>query len=205
MKYTALLLSCATVFNMCNNAEATEPRHNSQGQCVEIDVKSGSQSGKIVAEMDNTGGASKTVQNFLGYVDDGFYTGTIFHRVISGFMIQTGGFSADFYTGNTQEKSGGKGPIPNESSPDRPNLKGTLAMARTSDPDSATSQFFISLNDNPNLDGDNQNGYSVFGKVLSGMDQVEMIGSQATSNIGGMDDVPDSPVEITGVTKVTCP
>jgi len=84
-------------------------------------------------------------------------------------------------------------------------LATTLSMARTSDPDSATSQFFISLSDNASLDGDDQNGYAVFGKVLVGMDQIEDIGKVATSNIGGMDDVPDSPIEIAGVAKIDCP
>ena len=173
--------------------------------CISIDVKSASVTGQIVAELDSTG-APNTVNNFMQYVDNGFYKGTVFHRVINNFMVQCGGFEkAGLYDGTTEEKTGGFAAIKNEASPDRQNVKGTLSMARTSDPDSATSQFFISLADNASLDGDSQSGYAVFGKVLVGMDQVENIGKVSTSNIGGMDDVPDSPIEIAGVAKVECP
>lgn len=199
------LASDAAAKKLETTDKETAPVSDAGGRtCVSIDVKSASITGQIVAELDSTG-APNTVKNFMQYVDNGFYKGTIFHRVINNFMVQCGGFEKGLYSGKTEEKTGGLAAIKNEASPDRQNLKGTLSMARTSDPDSATSQFFISLVDNASLDGDDQNGYAVFGKVLVGMDQIEDIGKVATSNIGGMDDVPDSPIEIAGVAKIDCP
>lgn len=124
--------------------------------------------------------APKSVENFLGYVDSHFYDGTIFHRVISGFMIQGGGFTADL----RQKKT--RAPIVNESKNGLSNLRGTLAMARTADPNSATAQFFINTVDNPRLDyaGDANPGYCVFGKVVAGMDVVDKIRTVATGPQG---------------------
>lgn len=109
-----------------------------------------------------------TVKNFLSYVDDKFYDGTIFHRVISDFMIQGGGFESGL-----KEKEKTKAPIKNESANGVANERGTIAMARTNDPDSATAQFFINVKDNPPLD--RRPGYAVFGKVIEGMDIVDKI------------------------------
>ena len=124
--------------------------------------------------------APKSVENFLGYVGNGFYDGTVFHRVIAGFMIQGGGFTADL----RQKKT--RAPVVNESKNGLSNLRGTLAMARTADPNSATAQFFINTVDNPRLDyaGDANPGYCVFGKVVSGMDVVDKIRTVATGPQG---------------------
>lgn len=128
-----------------------------------------------------------SAQNFLDYAKDGFYDGTIFHRVIDGFMIQGGGFTADM----TQKKT--NSPIKNESSNGLENKKYTLAMARTSVPDSATCQFFINTTDNDFLDKARSQdgvGYAVFGKVTDGQEVVDRIGKVATGVAAGMRDVP---------------
>ncbi len=143
--------------------------------------------------------APKTVANFLQYVDDGFYSGLIFHRVIGNFMIQGGGFDKDMRQKST------RGPIPLESRNGLKNDAGTIAMARTSVPDSATSQFFINTVNNaslnhPNPDG---NGYAVFGKVVSGMETVEKIAKVKTGRSGPHGDVPAEPVVIESVSRVS--
>jgi cyclophilin family peptidyl-prolyl cis-trans isomerase len=149
--------------------------------------------------------APKTVENFLQYARDGQYNGTVFHRVIDGFMIQGGGFDKDFHQKKTrapianEAQSGVKGGLKND--------LGTVAMARTADPNSATAQFFINVNDNsflnwgdPRSDG---NGYAVFGKVVSGMDVVNKI-AKAPTGAGGPfpRDVPKQPVVIESITVV---
>ncbi|TVT34998.1 peptidylprolyl isomerase [Marinobacter vinifirmus] len=140
--------------------------------------------------------APKTVENFLGYVDKGFYNGTIFHRVIADFMIQGGGFTEDMSRKSTEEA------IVNEASAELPNERGTIAMARTSAPDSATSQFFINVVDNPYLNpGANGAGYAVFGKVTEGMDVVDAIAGVKTARVRGMADVPARSVIIEQVTR----
>jgi peptidyl-prolyl cis-trans isomerase B (cyclophilin B) len=138
--------------------------------------------------------APQTVANFLQYVDDGFYDGTIFHRVIDGFMIQGGGFSAEM------EKKETRAPIPNEADNMLRNTIGTIAMARTSDPHSATAQFFINVASNTSLDFREKTprawGYAVFGRVLQGMDVVKAIKGVKTGNHGGYNDVPNETVLI---------
>lgn len=140
--------------------------------------------------------APKTVANFLDYVSSGQYTGTIFHRVIRGFMIQGGG-----YTQSYQEKPT-RAPIPLESRNGLKNTGGMLAMARTSDPNSATAQFFINTVDNAGLDYPNPDGhgYAVFGKVIVGMDVVKKIEATPTGTHGPMNDVPQKPVVIESAT-----
>jgi peptidyl-prolyl cis-trans isomerase A (cyclophilin A) len=146
--------------------------------------------GEIEVELDSAK-APISVKNFLGYVDSGFYNGTIFHRVIPGFMVQTGGF-----TEKMQEKDTGE-PIKNEADNGLLNARGTLAMARTSDVDSATSQFFVNLTDNDFLDhGQRDFGYAVFGKVVRGMGVVDMIAKVPTTNRGMYQNVPAEPVVI---------
>lgn len=141
--------------------------------------------------------APKTVANFLEYVRDGFYDGTVFHRVIPGFMIQGGGFTPDLARKNTRP------PIENEATASLPNLRGTISMARTSDPDSATSQFFINVVDNHFLnEGVRGPGYAVFGKVTDGMGVVDTISRVDTGYARGMQDVPVEPVVIERVTLV---
>jgi peptidyl-prolyl cis-trans isomerase A (cyclophilin A) len=132
-----------------------------------------------------------TVKNFLAYVDAGFYDGTVFHRVIPGFMIQGGGFDADLHQKET------RAPIKNEASNGLENERGTVAMARTSNPDSATAQFFINLKDNDFLNhGSRDEGYAVFGHVVGGMDVVDKIAGVSTGNRGMHQNVPTEPVVI---------
>ncbi|MBT8766566.1 peptidylprolyl isomerase [Metapseudomonas boanensis] len=135
--------------------------------------------------------APASVKNFLEYVDAGFYNGTIFHRVIPGFMIQGGGFDTDLQQKET------RGPIKNEADNGLHNVRGTLAMARTQERDSATSQFFINHKDNAFLDhGSRDFGYAVFGKVVRGLDVVDQIASVPTGNRGMYQNVPLKPVMI---------
>ncbi|ARU92393.1 peptidylprolyl isomerase A [Tatumella citrea] len=146
--------------------------------------------GNIELEL-NDQKAPITVKNFVNYVNSGFYNNTVFHRVIPGFMIQGGGFTADM-----KEKSAGA-PIKNEADNGLRNLRGTISMARTADPDSATSQFFINVSDNAFLDhGQRDFGYAVFGKVIKGMDVADSISQVATSNVGPYQNVPSKPVTI---------
>ncbi|MGC9216356.1 peptidylprolyl isomerase [Acidithiobacillus sp.] len=152
-----------------------------------------SNKGDIVIELD-VDKAPNTVENFLKYVDEGFFDGTIFHRVIPGFMIQGGGFTADM-----QQKAV-HAPIANEAENGLKNTRGTLAMARTNDPHSATAQFFINLTDNDFLNFKTASGsgwgYAVFGKVIGGMDVVDDIAKTPTGNKGMHQDVPKETVSI---------
>lgn len=143
-----------------------------------------------------------SVENFIRYANNGFYDGTVFHRVISHFMIQGGGVTADMQEKPTSE------PIINEAPNGLSNKRGTLAMARTGNPHSATSQFFINVQDNGNLDYTDQNsprgwGYAVFGKVTAGMDVVESIRFVETQRVGPHSDVPVVPVTIESVEIIT--
>ncbi|MBF0154279.1 MAG: peptidyl-prolyl cis-trans isomerase [Magnetococcales bacterium] len=146
--------------------------------------------GDITVELD-AAKAPITVKNFLTYVDEGFYDGTIFHRVIPSFMAQCGGMLPDM-----KEKKG-HSPIKNEADNGLKNVRGTLAMARTQVVDSATSQFFINVADNAFLDhGGRDFGYAVFGRVVAGMDVVDKIVGVPTGNRGGHQNVPVQPVTI---------
>ena len=146
--------------------------------------------GDIVIELDEKK-APVTAKNFLGYVKDKFFDGMIFHRVIPDFMIQGGGFNVDMKEKKT------KASIVNEGSNGLKNNRGTLAMARTNDPDSATAQFFINLKDNDFLNASRGNpGYAVFGKVVEGMDTVDSIADVETGSHGFHEDVPSEPVVI---------
>jgi cyclophilin family peptidyl-prolyl cis-trans isomerase len=149
--------------------------------------------GKIVLELDPAA-APTTVESFLAYVGAGFYDGTVFHRVVPGFVIQGGGFTADL----TQKPT--RPPIANEAANGLKNLRGSISMARTSDPDSATSQFFISLVDNAALDHRGKTprdwGYAVFGRVVEGMDVVDAVARVKTGRSGHHQDVPVEPVSI---------
>jgi peptidyl-prolyl cis-trans isomerase B (cyclophilin B) len=139
--------------------------------------------------------APVTVKNFLDYVNAGYYTNTIFHRVIPNFMIQCGGLTADM----KDKREGHRAPIKNESSNGLKNELGTVAMARTSVPDSATSQFFINTKNNDFLNKERAQdkvGYAVFGKVVDGMDVVKKIEGVRTANKGGHGDVPVEPITI---------
>ena len=158
-------------------------------------VKLATSMGDIVVQLDPAK-APKTVENFLAYVKDKHYDGTVFHRVMDGFMIQGGGFTADMVQKPT------KAPIPLEASNGLKNDTYTIAMARTGAPDSATAQFFINVKDNamlnaPQPDG---HGYAVFGKVVEGTAVVDKIKAVATTNKGPYQNVPSTPVTITSAT-----
>jgi peptidyl-prolyl cis-trans isomerase A (cyclophilin A) len=141
--------------------------------------------------------APVSVENFLGYVDSGFYDGTVFHRVIPGFMIQGGGFGE----GLNQKPT--KAPIKNEADNGLHNVRGTVAMARTQNVNSATSQFFINHRDNDFLDhGSRDFGYAVFGKVVRGMEVVDQIAQVPTGNRAMMQNVPLTPVKIITAKKL---
>lgn len=159
-------------------------------------VKLSTSMGDIVVELD-AAKAPKTVENFLQYVKAGHYTNTIFHRVIEDFMVQGGGMTPDMKEKPT------RAPIPLESRNGLNNARGTIAMARTGDPNSATAQFFINVKDNAFLDAANSrdgNGYAVFGKVVSGLDVVDRIKAVPTGSKGPHQNVPVQPVIIKSAT-----
>ena len=153
--------------------------------------------GEFVVEVDPEK-SPKTVQNFLQYVNDKHYDGTVFHRVINDFMIQGGGFTAEMSQKPTRP------PVVLEAKNGLKNRVGTIAMARTSDPNSATSQFFINVRDNTSLDAPNPDGhgYTVFGKVVSGMDVITKIKAVPVSSKGPHQNVPVTPIVITSATVV---
>jgi len=141
--------------------------------------------------------APETVANFLRYIDAGFFDGTIFHRIVPGFVIQGGGYEADM----TQKRT--EPPIKNEADNGLKNERGTLSMARTNDINSATSQFFVNLKDNEFLDHKRGNfGYAVFARVTEGMDVIDKIAAVETGRRRGMDDVPVEGVVMTSVSRI---
>ena len=155
--------------------------------------------GPMTLELD-ADNAPKTVENFLSYVSSGFYDGTIFHRVIDNFMVQGGGFTADM------EQKATQAPIENEANNGLKNARGTIAMARTQDPHSATAQFFINVQDNDFLNHTGENmqgwGYAVFGKVTEGEDVLDKIRCVQTGSQAGHQDVPVEPIIIESVTVI---
>jgi peptidyl-prolyl cis-trans isomerase B (cyclophilin B) len=154
--------------------------------------------GDISLELD-TENTPATAENFLNYIRQGFYTNTIFHRVIDGFMIQGGGLTADMQTKKTEA------PIKNEAKEGKKNKRGTISMARTTDPHSATAQFFINLVDNDflNFRGEQTStyGYCVFGEVVEGMDVVDAIAKVKTGNKMGHSDVPQEEIFILKISE----
>ena len=155
--------------------------------------------GPMTLELD-ADNAPKTVENFLSYVSNGFYDGTIFHRVINNFMVQGGGFMADM------EQKATEAPIENEANNGLKNTYGTIAMARTQDPHSATAQFFINVQDNDFLNHTGENmqgwGYAVFGKVTDGEEVLDKIRCVQTGSQAGHQDVPVEPIIIESVTII---
>lgn len=168
------------------------------GQLPQVQIQTNM--GDIFVELDSKK-APQTVSNFLYYVKTGYYNNTIFHRVIDGFMIQGGGFTPDLIQKETNRK-----PIVNEATNGLSNKKYTISMARTQEPHSATSQFFINVVDNPSLDHTSNTvggfGYAVFGRVIKGMDVVDRIKSVPTGRSGPHQDVPQSPVVIKAIVPV---
>lgn len=189
MSPVTLLLAATLLSGEPAKEPATPPAHPR----VALDTSMG----RIVLELD-AAKAPKTVANFLGYVRSGHYDGTIFHRVIPNFMVQGGGMTADM----GEKRSGA--PIPNEADNGLKNERGTIAMARTSDPNSATAQFFLNSVDNKFLNHTGKTaqgwGYAVFGKVVEGMDVVDKISAVKTGNRGGHQNVPLEPVTLTKAT-----
>jgi cyclophilin family peptidyl-prolyl cis-trans isomerase len=155
--------------------------------------------GDFVIELDAVR-APLSVKNFLRYVEEGFYPGTLFHRVVSGFVVQAGGYSAD------ENPKTARPPIPNESGNGLSNQRMTVAMARTNDPHSADSQFFVNLNDNVSLDPKPSRwGYAVFGKVISGAEVIDDIGHRAIISKGQFPEFPAEPVIIENMELVAEP
>jgi len=174
------VLSLFLAFPVAVPAQETEPPAPAGNPLVVIRTSEGDITVKLFADKSPT-----TVENFLAYVDSGFYNGTIFHRVIPNFMIQGGGFDKDLNQKETKD------PIANESKNRLHNTRGTIAMARTNDPDSATAQFFINQRSNLRLDWEpGHDGYTVFGEVVDGMDVVDYIATAETGRVRGMSDVP---------------
>ena len=155
--------------------------------------------GQMTLELD-ADNAPKTVENFLAYATSGFYDGTIFHRVINNFMIQGGGFTADMEQKPTQA------PVDNEANNGLKNERGTIAMARTQDPDSATAQFFINVQDNDFLNHTGENlqgwGYTVFGKLTQGEEVLDKIRNVQTGSQCGHQDVPTDPIIIESISVI---
>jgi len=164
-----------------------------------VQVKVETSAGDFVLQMDEAR-APLSVANFLQYLNDGFYAGTIFHRVVNGFVIQGGGYTPEI----TQKPP--RPPVVNESGNGLSNRRGSVAMARTGEPHSADSQFFINLADNLPLDSKPTRwGYAVFAEVIQGMDIVDEIGHRVTGSKGGMQDVPMEPVVIRSVSILKTP
>lgn len=192
--FLATAVSCVVMSTASAQTGATAPAVKAAEAPVQVLLKTSA--GDIVLEL-NAEKAPKTVANFLGYVDDNFYNGTIFHRVIDGFMVQGGGFTPDF----TQKAT--RSPIVLEADNGLKNDRGTVAMARTMVPNSATSQFFINVRDNASLNAKGANdGYAVFGKVVQGMDVVDKIRAVQTGRKGPHSDVPVETIEILSASRV---
>jgi peptidyl-prolyl cis-trans isomerase B (cyclophilin B) len=186
---TKFLLSVFSLF-MALNVMAQQPDNQPR-------VKIETSEGVVVLEL-NPVKAPISVENFLGYVNDGYYDGTIFHRIIPNFMIQGGGFDEKL-----NQKAGTRKAIRNEADNKLHNSRGTVAMARTNAPHSATSQFYINVVDNNFLDQNAQSyGYAVFGRVIEGMDVVDRISKMHTGQKAGMGDVPVETIFITKATTV---
>ena len=194
MKKMLCAMSIAIAVTGVNATTTDKAEKKSNNPVVIIKTTKGDMKVELFAKK-----APKTVANFLQYVKDKHYDGTIFHRVISNFMIQGGGFTPDMKQKET------KAPIKNEATNGLSNKRGTLAMARTGVVDSATNQFFINVKDNGFLDHRNKSargyGYCVFGKVISGMDIIDKIKKVKTGRNGFYRDVPITPIKIISITK----
>ena len=197
LKIALCTMALAFVINSCSKKDdEAEMPIIKETKMTQVTIKTSL--GDIQLELDAEK-APITVENFVSIAKSGYYTDTIFHRVINGFMVQGGGLTADM--GN---KSSGTAPIQNEANNGLSNDRGTIAMARTMEPHSATSQFFINHKDNGFLNHTSENpqgwGYAVFGKVTEGMDVVDAIADVATGSSGGHQDVPLEVINIESVT-----
>ena len=189
--FSVLAASCALVGTA--NADDSASEFSNQ-DLVKVDVITSE--GQFTLQL-RPDVAPDTVANFLEYVRSGYYEGTVFHRVIPGFMIQGGGFTEQLQRKETRP------PVRNEANRSLPNLRGTLAMARTNAPDSATAQFFVNLTDNDFLNPNSRGaGYAVFGKVVSGMGVVDAIANLQTGPRQGMNDVPLQAITIESMSIV---
>ena len=193
LTFASLLIFLASCSDKSDIKEVEKPMEKTMTQ---VTIKTSV--GDIQLEL-NDEKAPITVENFKTIAQSGYYEGTIFHRVINGFMVQGGGLNADM-----SNKSSGTSPIQNEANNGLANDRGTIAMARTMDPHSATSQFFINHKDNGFLNHTGENsqgwGYAVFGAVTEGMDVVDQIAEVATGSSGGHQDVPEETITIESVT-----
>jgi len=190
---TWLVWAVLLVFQTSPAAQTSAPQSGASNPVVVVDTSAGSFTIELFKDK-----APVSVENFLRYAKEGFYTGTIFHRVVAGYVIQGGGFTEDLTEKRTRP------PIQNEATNGLSNRRGTVAMARTRVLRSATSQFYVNLADNHSLDhtgyAPDEFGYAVFGQVIEGMDVVDRIGASPTSDRGGMPNVPVTAVVIKSVT-----
>lgn len=197
LKLTLSSFALAFILNSCSKkSDEVEVPIIKEISMTQVTIKTSA--GDIQLEL-NGEKAPITVKNFVDIANSGYFEGTIFHRVINGFMVQGGGLNADM-----SDKSSGTAPIQNEANNGLANDRGTIAMARTMDPHSATSQFFINHKDNSFLNHTGENsqgwGYAVFGKVTEGLDVVDQIADVATGSSGGHQDVPLEVITIESVT-----
>ena len=197
LKLTLSSFALAFILNSCSKkSDEVEVPIIKEISMTQVTIKTSA--GDIQLEL-NGEKAPTTVKNFVDIANSGYFEGTIFHRVINGFMVQGGGLNADM-----SDKSSGTAPIQNEANNGLTNDRGTIAMARTGDPHSATSQFFINHKDNGFLNHTGENsqgwGYAVFGKVTEGLDVVDQIADVATGSSGGHQDVPLEVITIESVT-----
>lgn len=206
--FVALILSGLTACGGGSSDSGTTPTPPptptppslSADQCFVMSIDAeGVELGQLTLAIDTTN-TPVTGENFIQYVEEGFYDGTLFHRVINNFVVQAGGFTAGLVAKESRD------PIINEANVGLSNERGTLAMARTNDPNSATSQFFINTLDNPQLDySASADGYAVFGQVVEGMEVVDQISIVNTHTVGNFADVPIIDIEITSVVATNCP
>lgn len=203
VRHVSLLIFSLVLMNGCSETEQSEKQVTTiktestvQNKLTNPVVILTTSKGEIRLEL-FADKAPKTTANFLNYVNTGFYNNTVFHRVIKDFMIQSGGFD----TNMTQKPA--NPPIQNEASPTLQNLRGTISMARTNDPHSATSQFFINVRDNFSLDKSSVNpGYAVFGKVIKGMEVADTISLVSTGSFQYMQDVPSEQIILLSATVI---
>ncbi|QBF81830.1 peptidylprolyl isomerase [Shewanella maritima] len=199
---TCLSLALIGLLTACGGSDSSDPEPQPVVLSIDHCFVMSTTEGDMTLGIDTTN-TPITGQNFIDYVEDGFYDGTIFHRIVNNFVNQGGGLTADYSFKTTND------PIKNESSVGLKNERGTIAMARTQSLDSATAQFFFNIHDNANLDYPSQGGYAVFGKILEGIEIMDMMNAVTTETktIGefSFQDAPVDNIVINSVTATTCP